>query len=679
MRLLTLISLLFLFVLPLFAQEEAKEFVTSLLEDMAQDQESALTEDDDLINRLIEILNNPIDLNQASREELEALIFLSDFQIENLLAHQYVNGAIEQVYELSTIKGFAPEDIARLLPFIRIAAPAPSVVYRPSLHGSSLIRVQSSFPRPDGYRSKNDRIGPPYLGKPVKLLHKSEASLGRKWAGGYLIESDAGEPMFGHGIDAVDFLSAFLLFQPRKGIISKVLIGDYSARFGQGLGLWTGFSMGLSSENTSLRKRPSGLTRYHSAGEASFLRGVGVELSRGAHQISLFGSYRPLDASFLMIDTIENPLVSTLRTSGLHRTQSEVDGRNAVDESILGGYYQYSSRLFRAGIGTAAWSVSHSIVPSDELYRLFYFRGSELNSLFIDYRLFLSRLHLYVEVAVQDFGTPAFMQGFDFRPGGGVELTLAYRYFDHGYMAIFQSPYSRSSTPGGEQGLYAAIRFQPLKQATITSTLNYYRFSWMRYRVSAPSSGFDYRLWARYAIDRANGLVLRYRYSSQEQDRLNGSSPSKGLSDHRKQSARVQWINQSSDRYVFQTILEYSHFSERHGLKTSGYWFSQDVKVLIPNWNLSVQARVAHFDTDDYYSRIYVYEPDVLYSFSVPARSGNGVLGLLNVGWDITSNMQCWGRLMFVHRRDADTIGSGYEMVNSDSETEVKLQLRYRF
>lgn len=677
---LRVLMLIFLMVLPstLWAQEAARSFIIGLLEEMAQDQESSLVEDDDLIDRLLEIFEHPININKATREELEGLVFLSDFQIENLLAHIYINGALEQVYELSAIKGFSPEDIQRLIPFIRIDAVVPDAVQKFKLGGYALIRGQTSFPRAVGYHSKNDSVGPTYLGQPYKMLQKTEIEVG-SWQGGYLVESDAGEPMFGHGIPAFDFLSGFAVYQPAKGLVSKVVLGDFSARFGQGLGVWTGFSMGLSSEGTSLRKRPTGLTRYHSAGESSFLRGVGVALRKGAHELSVFGSFRSIDASMLLVDTLGNAMVSSLRNTGLHRTKSEIDGRGAVDEALWGAYYQYGGQFFRAGVGAAAWSISRPFSQSEELYRLFYFQGRELNTLFADYRLFLSKVHLYGEVALQDFGSPAFMQGCDFRPGGGVDLTLAYRYFDRGYMAIFQNPYARSSTPGGEQGIYGAIRFQPTAKATITSSLNYYRFSWLRYRVSAPSTGFDYRMWARYTFDGANSLVFRYRYSRQEQDRLSATTPVRGLVDHRKQSGRVQWQNQGAGVLGFQTVVELTHFIESQGLRSFGYWFSQDVKFLFPALNLSLLARVAHFDTDDYYSRIYVYEPDVLYAFSVPARSGNGVLGLLNVGWKITRDLQCWGRVLFVHRRDGQTIGSGYEQVNSASETELKLQLRYRF
>lgn len=79
-----------------------------------------------------------------------------------------------------------------------------------------------------------------------------------------------------------------------------------------------------------------------------------MELNKENHQAFSFGSYRPSDASLLIADTIGMAMVSTMRTTGLHRTRSEIDGRGAIDETLWGGYYQYSGQSFRAGIGGAA-------------------------------------------------------------------------------------------------------------------------------------------------------------------------------------------------------------------------------------------------------------------------------------------------------------------------------------
>ena len=679
MRYCIIIALLLIVHNMVAQQEDVRQYITSLLEDYAIENDTEVGEDDDIIDRLMDIYNSPIDLNLATREQLEALPFLSDFQIENLLAHIYSNGPILQVFELAAVQGFSMEDISRLLPFITIET-IPIKTYKSNiLRGAALMRLSTSIPRQEGYKPKNDSTDAPFKGYPYKFLQKSEVRVGKKWHAGYLLESDAGEPMFSDGVKAFDFMSAFITYTPDKSIIKKVLIGDYSARFGQGLGMWTGFSMGMTSENTSLRHRATGLTRYHSAGESAFLRGAGIELRKDRHSLTIYGSYKPLDATTTESDSLLDREISVLRSTGLHRTDNELKGRHAIDETIVGGYYEYGANSFKAGIGAANWQISAPLTQSKDLYRRFYFTGSSMTSISADYRLFLKGLQIYGEAAVQQYENPAFMQALDFKPGGAVEVTLAYRYFDRAYTPLFQNPYSRSAAAGGESGFYGAVSFQPAGRISVTSAINYYIYSWLRYRTSIPSSGFDYNLWMRWRASYNDKILVRYRHAANQQDKSEPITQAREVAQLRRNNVNLQWQHKASEYIDFQTIISYTSYSEDYGSFSEGYWISQDVRATIPKLNLSIQGRIAHFDTDDFNSRIYVYEPDVLYSFSVPARSGNGVLGLLNMSYKVAKGWQIWCRVANVYRRDTESVGTSYTKVNSPNTTEFKLQLRYQF
>ena len=49
-------------------------------------------------------LHEPVDLNRAARQQLEQFPFLSDIQIEHLLAYIYVHGQMKTLYELQLIE-----------------------------------------------------------------------------------------------------------------------------------------------------------------------------------------------------------------------------------------------------------------------------------------------------------------------------------------------------------------------------------------------------------------------------------------------------------------------------------------------------------------------------------------------------------------------------------------------
>ena len=88
--------------------------------------------------------------------------------------------------------------------------------------------------------------------------------------------------------------------------------------------------------------------------------------------------------------------------------------------------------------------------------------------------------------------------------------------------------------------------------------------------------------------------------------------------------------------------------------------------------------RLTHFDTDDYYSRIYTWEPDVLYAFSIPAFTGRGLRFLFNMAYRPTSKIQFWFRLGNTFMPNVEKIGSGYNAVTGKNLTGIKFQARIR-
>ena len=93
----------------------------------------------------------------------------------------------------------------------------------------------------------------------------------------------------------------------------------------------------------------------------------------------------------------------------------------------------------------------------------------------------------------------------------------------------------------------------------------------------------------------------------------------------------------------------------------------------------SANIRLQYFQTDDYNSRLYAYENDVLYSYSIPVFYEKGYRYYLNVNYDITRKLSIWARIAQTINPDRETVGSGLDEINGNRKTEVKLQVIYRF
>ena len=127
-QLLRLISIInSLLIIPACSAQNLSE---SLLEDVLEDLSVNNGTDNsvntpNLENELEELSNRmqePVNLNVATREQLEQFPFLSDIQIEHLLAYIYIHGQMKTIYELQLVEEMDKQTIQYLLPFVCIKA-----------------------------------------------------------------------------------------------------------------------------------------------------------------------------------------------------------------------------------------------------------------------------------------------------------------------------------------------------------------------------------------------------------------------------------------------------------------------------------------------------------------------------------------------------------------------------
>lgn len=113
--------------------------------------------------------------------------------------------------------------------------------------------------------------------------------------------------------------------------------------------------------------------------------------------------------------------------------------------------------------------------------------------------------------------------------------------------------------------------------------------------------------------------------------------------------------------------------------KENGFLLYADVAYKPMMKPFSGNIRLQYFETDGYNSRLYAYENDVLYSFSIPVFYDKGYRYYVNVNYDISKNLTVWARVSQYVYSDKTTVGTGLDEINGNHKTEAKLQLLYRF
>jgi hypothetical protein len=87
----------------------------------------------------------------------------------------------------------------------------------------------------------------------------------------------------------------------------------------------------------------------------------------------------------------------------------------------------------------------------------------------------------------------------------------------------------------------------------------------------------------------------------------------------------------------------------------------------------------AIFDTDNYDTRIYAFENDVLYGYSSPAYYYKGSRINCVVKYRISRSIDVWVKYGQTFYSNKNVVSSGLTQINGNSKSEVKLQVRFKF
>lgn len=113
-------------------------------------------------------------------------------------------------------------------------------------------------------------------------------------------------------------------------------------------------------------------------------------------------------------------------------------------------------------------------------------------------------------------------------------------------------------------------------------------------------------------------------------------------------------------------------------IKNKGTLLLLDVFYHPASIPLKLSCRYALFNTDNYSSRLYAYENDVLYASSMPAYYGKGFRTYLLVKYSPARWLDAWLRLSLTCYADRNIISSGLEEIKGNKVPEIKFQLRIK-
>jgi hypothetical protein len=643
--------------------------------DKAEDGEEIMGMDQ-LVEHYTHLAENPLNINEATSEELEQLLILTDFQIFSITEYVKEFGAMMSVHELLLVTGFDEETVRRISPFVTTAAVEKQAFNPPFkdmlTKGSNtlLMRSTKTLETREGYIRNTPELQR-YEGSPFSFLTRYKYKYGNKLQIGLTADKDAGEEFFkSSNRKGFDFYSFHLMLN-NSGRLKKLLIGDFRANFGQGLAIWNNFAFGKSGNVHSVKRQNNGFSAYSSADEVTYMRGIASSWQLGSWEISPFVSYRKVDA------TMEGEGYTSLSATGMHRTSNEIARKNTLPETVAGINAGYGKTFWRVGATALYGRYGAEDYRDIRPYNKFALHKPENANFAIDYRVIIKNISLFGEAAVSSNGGKALLAGITTDVNHWLQFSSLYRNYQTYYQAVYANAFGENSSTANEQGLYLGVSLLPHKNWKVSAFFDLYSFPWLRYGIDTPSSGWDCLVQANYTPNRNFDMRIKF-----QRDKVMKNLPNSAvvvIQNIERTRVLLQATYNLSPELSMGSRFAFCFFNPEMQATEKGFLMSQDVKYKLKNIPLSFVLRYAIFDTDSWNTRLYVYESDILYAFSIPAYYDNGCRYYLNIGYKILDKIQLWFRISQTYYFEKEEISSGLSAIKSNRQTDAKLQLQIKF
>ena len=515
---------------------------------------------DDVAEQLMEIAENPIDLNQTNAEELGQLCWLTDEQIDDILLYQYQH-AFVSVYDLLLIHSLKDYDIRNLLPFVEVKGDRLEVKGKDMYFREVFHYAKHEITLRADARNIEDYENDPMYGK---LRYRFDYQ--KKVQAGMTICRPTGE-----ALEQMQY-GAFVQLQD-IGCIKNLSAGNFQANFGQGLVIGSPFKTGKNRWMSSGMNAREGVRKFTSlSDDYQAFHGIGTTLRFAWAEVSAMYS---IDQQK---DSVWHHLVGVNVTGKWKKLK--------VGVTAIENIYSDSTD-------------AQSVVGVNARYNW-------------------GKVDLWGEVAATQgkrWGWGGIV-GMNFTPISDVNILALYRY----YSPYFDNPYayafSEKSRLNDENGFYLGVDVRTFAKWRLAAYVDAFRegYDAMAQADFIPNQTYDmnWRMRARRQVDK-DTYALRYRLVYRLHD------------------------------WVFRTQMD------ANIVKTDGWNYGisllQDVEYHVPTLPIVLQMRAQAFDAREWNNRIYAYENDVLYAYSIPNVYGLGGRFWLNARYKINDTFSLYLRV----------------------------------
>lgn len=670
--------------LPMWAQDADNEIPTQTIDRLLDlsDEQSGNSE---LLEQFNFLRRQKVNLNTADFSRLLSIPFLSAIDAQRILSYRK---SVQIIPSVESLRDIIDEETYRLIEnFVTVGNPRlyrnpfePAFIsdYKTGMLPNTLrveYLARSSFESPARQGILNGR----YQGSSVKAYNRFQAFLSENFAVSALTEKDIGEPSL------TDFYSAS--FQVRDIYNLKTLvIGDYNLSFGQGLAVNSGRAFFKSAEAvTTTRVSRNPVRLYSSTIEQNFFRGVVAELKFSDVSTVLFYSNNRLSA------TTNDSTFTSIDFSGLHRTETELNRKNSVEQLTKGGHIAYgfgtAKTFFKLGATLYESEFSLPFQPAPTTANAFRFNGSRITVASVNWDFSLYDFTLFGEVA-RSFQPDAnsVVAGLE----GKFQKRLRTVLLARKYSQAFYSPYAnafaeRGSQGRNEEGIYLGVQMKLSDEVSLRGYYDIFRIPFINASTVLAWSGDDllfqlsYKPARRFLIE----PLIQRKYTEDALTQTDNFNREYRIAVPVSLSrVRTDFVYQVSTQLRLRTRLEYKQVEKTFVVgkeSFNGWLIYQEATIDALENRLSIDARVAFFQVNSFDAAIYAYEYDLPLLATIYAHFGAGRRFLLNVRYQLFKQVELAARFANLYRDGVASVGTGNDQFNTNSPSFFGLGIRARF
>ncbi len=638
----------FLFLKPVYAQSQTDSLLLKWAE--------FIEDESNLAEILEELTENPININTSDHDGLLHIPLINKNVADSILYKRLSIGKFTSKRQIRSIVGAELYDLIKEFVTIKSKSKRSMIYTHKSYYGIEPInQIENGAYKGNAFYDYNK----------IQLLWSNNFRIGM------VTQKDIGEANY------LDYSNGYIEYTTNH---IQGIMGSYYCHFGEGLLFSNAYGQQKSSI-ASLPFRPGreGGFATISSSENTSLFGLCLNINKiYGSNIYLYYSKTKRDAQF----SSDWKYVIGIDYDGYHRSDSEIEKKDVIDESVRG--FAYSSSFFSnisCGVTYAsinykpAYQFNVSSVGENAIRRQrFKFSGTQINQFSLFYTLSLNAVQLKGEAAGSQQGGPAFAQSLFFDINN-IDFGIKYWHINKNFQSPFGRVFDNSDNfTQAEKGFYLGLTLKPFNKFSINTFKIIKKDLWRTYFDKMPKMKDEWFIEVNYQPENLS-IFARLRTKDNEYfiDQQNENTIVRNV--QRQNIYRLQLDYKPIKQMLLRTRWESTHIQSSN---ENGSYLFEDIHFFTGSI-FSIITRILFYNTDSYNSRLYEYESDLPGSYANYAVYGEGKMYYLLIKWKIYNKISILFKYRYniIIKKDLTTpiIRKNDNLLRRTLKLQIKLQL----